>query len=318
MFSQTRRALEDFDNQHDFERMAADILNSLGYLNVEPMAPAGGPDGGRDIQFRDGDARGIAFVTLDKDISKKFKFDLSKQEDADGVIALFCNVGLSPDKKLAFAKAAISKGYRLEPFDLERLRSLLDSGLRDIRCRYLKIDDEKAIQLKSSVRKLLRFPEATADSSPSLTIIESLLAENIPKRLFDLLIDSEETDIKEVPEIGAALHDHLIKYYEFRTTAQLFEQQLTNTIGGMVEVEFPRAWQICLRYVEMRYAGHTKEAIISGGTFLNYGITWDEAERVFILLFQQQNYNGRFSTLLSMHKTMSESISRIRNLLAGQ
>ena len=172
MFSQTRRALEDFDNQHDFERMAADILNSLGYLNVEPMAPAGGPDGGRDIQFRDGDARGIAFVTLDKDISKKFKFDLSKQEDADGVIALFCNVA----------------------------------------------------------------------------------------------------------------------------TAQLFEQQLTNTIGGMVEVEFPRAWQICLRYVEMRYAGHTKEAIIYGGTFLNYGITWDEAERVFILLFQQQTYNGRFST----------------------
>jgi hypothetical protein len=31
MLSQTRRALEDFDNQHDFERMAADILNGLGY-----------------------------------------------------------------------------------------------------------------------------------------------------------------------------------------------------------------------------------------------------------------------------------------------
>jgi hypothetical protein len=29
MLSQTRRALEDFDNQHDFERMAADILNQF-------------------------------------------------------------------------------------------------------------------------------------------------------------------------------------------------------------------------------------------------------------------------------------------------
>jgi len=42
MLSQTRRALEDFDNQHDFERMAADVLNALGYLDVEPMAPGGG------------------------------------------------------------------------------------------------------------------------------------------------------------------------------------------------------------------------------------------------------------------------------------
>jgi hypothetical protein len=51
MFSETRRALEDFDNQHDFERMSADLLNGLGYSNVEPMAPGGGPDGGRDIKF---------------------------------------------------------------------------------------------------------------------------------------------------------------------------------------------------------------------------------------------------------------------------
>jgi hypothetical protein len=47
MLSQTRRALEDFDNQHDFERMAADILNGLGYQGVEPMAPGGGQIGDR-------------------------------------------------------------------------------------------------------------------------------------------------------------------------------------------------------------------------------------------------------------------------------
>ena len=45
MLSKTRRALEDFDNQHEFERMAADVLNALGYSNVEPMAPRGGSDG---------------------------------------------------------------------------------------------------------------------------------------------------------------------------------------------------------------------------------------------------------------------------------
>jgi hypothetical protein len=49
VLSLTRKALEEFDNSHDFERMAADILNALGYGNVEPMAPAGGGDSGQDM-----------------------------------------------------------------------------------------------------------------------------------------------------------------------------------------------------------------------------------------------------------------------------
>src|SRR5204863_6459717 len=104
MFSQTRRALADFDNQHDFERMAADVLNALGYSDVEPMAPGGGADGGRDIRFRDGDSPGIAFVTLDKKLKEKFKRDLSKQGDAEGLIALFCDSDVTPSMKLAFTK----------------------------------------------------------------------------------------------------------------------------------------------------------------------------------------------------------------------
>jgi hypothetical protein len=45
-------ALEDFDNLHEFERMAANVLDALGYSNVELMTPRGGSDGGRDIKFR--------------------------------------------------------------------------------------------------------------------------------------------------------------------------------------------------------------------------------------------------------------------------
>src|SRR5438874_11852956 len=136
MLSQTRRAIEDFDNQHDFERMAADVLNAEGYSDVEPMAPRGGGDGGRDIKFREGDTPGIAFVTLEKKLGEKFRHDLLKQADGEGVIALFCNVDATPRMKLAFAKEALAKGYRLLVFDLERLRSLLDSSLKDIRRRY--------------------------------------------------------------------------------------------------------------------------------------------------------------------------------------
>src|SRR4051794_37595090 len=102
MLNQTRHALEDFDNQHDFERMAADVLNALGYEDVEPQAPVGGGDGGQDIRFREGETPGIAFVTLEKKIRAKFKKDLTKQVDAEGVIALFCSVDVSPAMKLEF------------------------------------------------------------------------------------------------------------------------------------------------------------------------------------------------------------------------
>ena len=53
------------------------------------MAPRGGSDGARDIKFREGDTDGVALVTLDKKIRGKFRRDLLRQEDAEGVIALF-------------------------------------------------------------------------------------------------------------------------------------------------------------------------------------------------------------------------------------
>jgi hypothetical protein len=188
--------------RHEFERLAADVLNALGYAAVEPMAPAGGPDGGRDIRFREGDAPGIGFVALEKKIREKFTRDLAKQPEAEGVIALFSNQVVSPSLKLQFAREGLAKGYRLEVFDLERLRSLLDSSLKDVRRRYLGIDDETAARLRSDVQKLMRFPSAIPDTSPPATLVETLLADKIPRRLFDLLLSYDESVVDEVPGLG--------------------------------------------------------------------------------------------------------------------
>ena len=112
MLSQTKRALEDFDNQHEFERMSANILNALGYSAVEPMAPGGGADGGQDIRFREGNSPGIGFVTLEKKIQDKYKRDLEKQTNSEGLIALFCNVDVTPKMMLDFYKNGICKGLQ--------------------------------------------------------------------------------------------------------------------------------------------------------------------------------------------------------------
>ncbi len=81
MYSPTRTTLEQFDNQHDFERMAADIFNALGYTEVVPIAPRGGSDGGKDITFiTENGGKGLACITLRKDIEKKFEEDFSQRK----------------------------------------------------------------------------------------------------------------------------------------------------------------------------------------------------------------------------------------------
>jgi hypothetical protein len=286
--------------------MAADILNALGYSHVEPMAPGGGPDGGRDIRFQEGESPAVAFATLEKNIRSKFARDLAKQEDAEGVIALFCNVDVSPALKLVFTKEAISKGYRLEVFDLERLRSLLDSSLKEVRRRYLKIDDEVAARLRSEVNKLLRFPDAIPDVSLPSTLIERLLVNKLPCRLFDLLMRFEEKDIIEVPGIGGALHNHLAAYYRFRQEALRVENDLLSKIGPIARTRIPAGWQIYLQYAVMRFAGLSKEIIIAGGDFLNYSITWDDAERVFVSLSGDGPVSSEVLGLFSLHERLAQ------------
>jgi len=312
MLSRTRQALEAFDNQHDFERMAADILNSLGYGHVEPMAPGGGADRGVDIRFTEGDVPGLAFVTLEKNIRGKFERDLDKHPDAEGVIALFCNVNASPSMKVTLARAALAKGYRLEVFDLERVRSLLDSSLGEVRRRYLKLDDEVAARLRSEATKLLRFPDATSDTQTLPTLVERMLVNTVPHRMFALLMRFEEKDIVEVPGIGQVLHAHLTGYYGFRQEILRTEEELMSRIGRTARTAIRAGWQIHLRYFVMRFAGALHADIKSGGDFLNYGITWDDAERVFLELSQDAILSSRIRGLFQVHTALGEALEALR------
>jgi hypothetical protein len=311
MLSQARRALEDFDNQHDFERMAADVLNALGYSDVEPMAPGGGADGGCDIKFREGETPGLAFVTLEKKLKEKFKQDLSKQGDAEAVIALFCNVDVTPSMKPALAKDAIVKGYRLLVFDLERLRSLLDSSLKVIRRRYLHIDDEIAARLRSQVRKLLKYPDAVPDNSSPPTKLEQILGNKLPYRLFDLLVQYEEGDIVEVPGIGGALEKHLKSYYGFRQEVLRFENDLMTRIASIIGDRFSSqaVWRMYFNYAIPRFFGATKEDIIGWGNFLNCGVSWDATERVFAMLANKPALTSQVAELDRMLASIGQDVS---------
>lgn len=145
MFSLTKKTLEEFDNQHDFERMVADILNGLGYKHVTLIAPRGGSDGGKDITFTtEAGGKGLACATLRIDSDKKFKEDFTQRKKGEyEKYYFFTNQYLTANQKNKYIQhcSDILEAV-LIPQDIEALRSLLDSKFKSIRRQYLFIDDD--------------------------------------------------------------------------------------------------------------------------------------------------------------------------------
>lgn len=109
MLSPTKYALEEFDNAHDFERMCADILNSLGYQHVTPIAPQGGNDGGKDIEYTTSDkSKGLACVSLEKKYKTKFINDLNKHKKGDySEYIIFSNQYITAKNKKIYKRIAL-------------------------------------------------------------------------------------------------------------------------------------------------------------------------------------------------------------------
>jgi tetratricopeptide (TPR) repeat protein len=152
MYSKTLAYLEKFDNQHEFERMCADILNALTYDDVAPIAPRGGSDGGIDITFTTkSGGKGAASVTLRKDIDVKFKEDFFQRKHGEfDKYILFCTAHLTAYQKQKFSEyCRTTLQAQFVSFDIEALRSLLDSTLRHIRQDYLHLSDRKSASRKS-------------------------------------------------------------------------------------------------------------------------------------------------------------------------
>jgi len=273
MFNQTRQNLITFDNQHEFERLAADMLNSLGYANVEPMAPLGGADGGLDIKYTNGRAEGIAFVTLRKDIRTKFFEDLDKCSKTSGEISLFCKVDITPKQKAEFTNETIKKEITLEIYDLERIRSLFDSNLKDLRRRYLGIDDDLSIQIKDKLSKLIMFRNTQESKIHAKTLLERMFVNKLPQNVFSLLMSYELNSVKEVPKIGRELEKYMIRYDSFCGNLIKNENSLITQIGKYERCRFRESWIIHYEYSLKRYSDMSVSDIQNSGSFLNYDIT---------------------------------------------
>jgi hypothetical protein len=128
--------------------------------------------------------------------------------------------------------------------------------------------------------------------------------------LFDILIGYDDNSIAAVPNIGPSLRGFLHNYYQFEQDTRQIENQSLGKIGALVTVRFPQAWQIYLRYAILRFSGNSKEQIIAGGSFLNYDITWDDAERVYGQLASDPVIAKGFSDAFSRYNDFVQTTDR--------
>lgn len=290
MLSLTKKALEEFDNQHDFERMCADILNALGYKNVVPIAPRGGGDGGRDITFTtETEGKGLACVTLRRDSDKKFNEDFGQRNKGEfEKYFFFTNQYLTADQKKRYIRHCLDAlDAELIPYDIEALRSLLDSGFKSIRKRYLHIDDDKSEEIRKHISNWLKYPAtlSSANYQERASIAEFKLTQPVHREIYYYINDFDDSELQEVPIFGQTLHSYKEQYYNFCLSATDLTIKCRNVISTQTQTTFQffHGWRIFFNYFLFREFGNSEQEA-QQAVSVNYGITYEDCERVFNLL----------------------------------
>lgn len=177
-----------------------------------------------------------------------------------------------------------------------------------------QLDQIQSLRIQSEIAELARFPDGQDTSTPR-TIIERLSVYKLPLRIYGVLEHHTKPEIIGVPRIGETLYQYKQEYYDFQASAVKWEDNVTTKIGSKVSVRFRQAWQIYLQYAILRFTGNTKDTIIAGGDFLNYGITWDDAERVFTELASDQAAAQGTATLLASWKRVADEATKISSTI---
>jgi pimeloyl-ACP methyl ester carboxylesterase len=172
------------------------------------------------------------------------------------------------------------------------------------------LDTKASQRLQSQVTELAQFPNGP-EIVPPRTLLEAMMTSKLPIRLFGTLGQYDKTEIMGVPGSGKALFQFKQDYYHFQDEASQWENDVFSKIGSTVTVRFRQAWQIYLRYVILRAAGQSKEAIIAQGNFLNYDITWDDAERVFNEIMSQPVLHQKTLQVITAVSNLTEAATRI-------
>lgn len=132
MYPDVRYALERYEDARGFERFCRNVLMLDGHEVVEPQAPGGGGDEGKDIEFKvassQGGGDGLALVTLRDDIGSKYNKDISKRVRGEyDLYILFTTQAITPRVKKRIKEDCLENlGVPLQIQDINVLEGKLE------------------------------------------------------------------------------------------------------------------------------------------------------------------------------------------------
>lgn len=247
-------ALQHFTDQTEFERLSLDILNKSGSGIPIPMANRGGGDGGQDIIYENpsGD-KSCVFVSLEKNGLSKFKKDAAKHKKGKyREYSYFTTSYLTYNSKKKITAIALNDlGAIVHIYDIEVLRSLLDTRYGDLREKYLGISEDIksnfdvkiAFIKKYSAVLLEKHAKDLYDETKQKFISKSNYANVYPISLPSIGVRSTDDILKgiqryqvEVDEFKKGIDD--LYSFNLYYTSDIYDENVSVQVTSQDEVTF--------------------------------------------------------------------------------
>jgi hypothetical protein len=175
-----------------------------------------------------------------------------------------------------------------------------------------QIDYATSNRIASEIAEIIRFPDA-ADTTRAPTVFENLIQDKKPQRIYRALERYNKRDIENVFGTGVGLFQFKTDYYDFQSRTMKWEESTRLRIGTMVQTQFQMAWNIYLTYAILRLTGRSTDDIKRMGNFLNYDITWEEAERIYNILKSDPAIAGEVNAIIRRANSLFETASKFSN-----
>lgn len=163
------------------ERLAASVLALIGYDEIDPQAPLGGPDDTKDILCLKGGRKWVGAVYFPvgpvrfASVKKKFSHDLLGSKPYDGM-AFVTNQQLTLGQRKVLTDLAQAAEKDVDIVHLERLRALMDmADGYGTRLQFLRIPMTIDEQLSWFTASGTRLEAALGANTRELMVIKAML-----------------------------------------------------------------------------------------------------------------------------------------------
>jgi hypothetical protein len=196
--------------------------------------------------------------------------------------------------------------------------------------------------LIGQITQMIKFPDNEQIRAP--TLHQRKFINKLPQRLFQLLSKYDDQQILAIGESPAApamrvdesRADHMNAvelerlgivgapgeqllrfkkdYYQFQSEVKQTEDEVLLRIGQLVSYKWTarEQWEVFLNIAAARFDGKSQAELISynGSAQLDYGITWDDAEKVFAELAREPQISNKMYKIPRLQLKMIDEASK--------